>query len=655
MKIKTKLILSLCVAVAIVVFLISFVNNKMSHELISKRIYSKEAPAIAAAIVEKFEKEISKSYSVARMIADNPMVHAYILSGEPDQNLDSLARFLDVAKKQGIDFSFMVSDNSKKYYTASGVLKTIDMADPKEGWYVDAIGSGNKESISIDPSKEGSGLMAFINILMGNPQKPLGIAGVGISLDNLSLQLSQIKLSPNGVTYLIGKNGEIQAHPDGKILREIQNIRRMANGEYTDKVVPGLLNSAEGFLEYVDANGDETVVIFREIPSVGWKVVIEAKTRELGKELNKIRNISFGILIGSILLLILILNILTNAIFKPVQSTVSALKEISRGDMTRRIDIVSNNEMGQLAYHFNIFMDRTHEMITKIIDSAQNVNQTSSDVVGISQILTDASTNTLSHASQASDSCRNAQSNMEDVSQSVETISLNINELSAAADGMSETLKGIVANTAQTNQSTIQAVDVAKTASINVAELGKSARDIVHVVDTITDISEQINLLALNATIEAARAGEAGKGFAVVANEIKELANQTNQATEDIKQRTETIRNSTRQTSNSMEELSSIIQEANSMVTAIASAAEGQMAATQEIANNVQEISSSVDAAHTNVNNSVDDAGMAVDSTRKIIQDTQAIFKEGETLKQSALVLHESSMELNKLVEYFTI
>ena len=74
-------------------------------------------------------------------------------------------------------------------------------------------------------------------------------------------------------------------------------------------------------------------------------------------------------------------------------------------------------------------------------------------------------------------------------------------------------------------------------ASVSVDELGTAAREITKVLETITEISKQVDLLALNATIEAARAGDAGKGFAVVANEIKDLANQTAEAAGQIKER----------------------------------------------------------------------------------------------------------------------
>jgi methyl-accepting chemotaxis protein len=92
---------------------------------------------------------------------------------------------------------------------------------------------------------------------------------------------------------------------------------------------------------------------------------------------------------------------------------------------------------------------------------------------------------------------------------------------------------------------TSEAVTQTESSSGQINALGQSARDIGKIVETITDISEQVNLLALNATIEAARAGEAGKGFAVVANEIKELARQTAGATNEIRQRVEGIQSST--------------------------------------------------------------------------------------------------------------
>jgi methyl-accepting chemotaxis protein len=111
------------------------------------------------------------------------------------------------------------------------------------------------------------------------------------------------------------------------------------------------------------------------------------------------------------------------------------------------------------------------------------------------------------------------------------------------------------------------------------------------VVETITEISEQVNLLALNATIEAARAGEAGKGFAVVANEIKELAKQTSAATLEIKEKIQNIQGSTDGTVKGINEISEVIRSVNEIVGTIATAVEEQSAATKEIASNIAQAS----------------------------------------------------------------
>jgi methyl-accepting chemotaxis protein len=128
---------------------------------------------------------------------------------------------------------------------------------------------------------------------------------------------------------------------------------------------------------------------------------------------------------------------------------------------------------------------------------------------------------------------------------------------------------------------------MATNASSNINQLGEAANTIGKVIETNTDISEQVNLLALNTTIEAARAGEAGKGFAVVANEIKELAKQTANATQEIKEKIGGIQGTTSTTVRQITEITQVITIVNDVVTNIATAVEEQSAATLEIADNV--------------------------------------------------------------------
>ena len=134
--------------------------------------------------------------------------------------------------------------------------------------------------------------------------------------------------------------------------------------------------------------------------------------------------------------------------------------------------------------------------------------------------------------------------------------------------------------------------------------LGEAAHGIGKVVETIIEISEQVNLLALNATIEAARDGDAGKGFNVVANEIKELAKQTSETTLDIKFKIKDIQDSTGSTIMGINEISGVIDNVNQIVGTIATSVEEQSAVSRKIADNISQASRGMQEVNKNINQS---------------------------------------------------
>ena len=163
------------------------------------------------------------------------------------------------------------------------------------------------------------------------------------------------------------------------------------------------------------------------------------------------------------------------------------------------------------------------------------------------------------------------------------------------------TIDDIAKNSEKARDITVGAVGRTEDASERVGELGKAAREIFNVVETITDISAQVNLLALNATIEAARAGDAGKGFAVVANEIKDLAEQTAEASNEIKQKVTGIQNSTDGTIQEISNIAQVVNEVNDIVSTIAAAVSQQASTTGDIVENVSQASVGIKAVNENV------------------------------------------------------
>ena len=235
-----------------------------------------------------------------------------------------------------------------------------------------------------------------------------------------------------------------------------------------------------------------------------------------------------GILVG-----IALAWLIGNSITRPVNAAVEGLKDIAQGegDLTKRLDAISRDEVGELAKWFNVFIEKLQGIIGNIADGVETISSSSTELSAISEQMTQGITNVSDKSNTVSAAAEEMTTNMNNVAAAMEESATNTNMVATAVDEMSATIGEIASNAEKARGISGEAAHKAATASTNMDQLSESAGAIGKVIETITDISEQVNLLALNATIEAARAGEAGKGFAVVANEIKELAKQTAAAT----------------------------------------------------------------------------------------------------------------------------
>jgi methyl-accepting chemotaxis protein len=344
-------------------------------------------------------------------------------------------------------------------------------------------------------------------------------------------------------------------------------------------------------------------------------------------------------------------------VVRPIVHTSEMLRDIAEGegDMTKRLDAASKDEIGDMARWFNLFIEKIQDVIRGISENAQSLSSSSASLSSISAQMSSGAEETSSKANGVAAAAEEMSSNMNSVAAAVEEASTNMGIVASATGQMTNTVSEIARNMEKARGITAEAVASARNASTNVDELGKSARDIGKVTETITEISEQTNLLALNATIEAARAGEAGKGFAVVANEIKELARQTAAATSEIRGKIEGIQQSTHSTVSQIQGISGIIDEINGIVSSIATAAEEQSVTMKEIASNVAQAAQGIQEVTENVSQS---SSVANEIARDIAGVNQAAgeMADGSNLvKMNAGDLNRQSEQLSKLVGRFKV
>jgi len=324
------------------------------------------------------------------------------------------------------------------------------------------------------------------------------------------------------------------------------------------------------------------------------------------------RNISISALGFSVVLLIGFYYLCQRIIARPLHAVVSQLKDMSRGegDLTQRLAVRSQDEIGELAHWFNVFVEKIQHTVRAIGDNIQSLAGSSEELTEISQQLSSNSEETA------------AQANV--VSAASEQVSKNVQTVAAGAEEMSASIKEIAKNTSEAARVAKEAVEVAGKTNQTITKLGESSAEIGNVIKVITSIAEQTNLLALNATIEAARAGEAGKGFAVVANEVKELAKQTRDATEDISQKIEAIQGSTQESVDAIGRITEVINQVNDIANTIASAVEEQSVTTSEMTRNVEEAAKGSNEIVQNITG----VAQAAQSTASGATETQAAAQE---------------------------
>ncbi len=356
--------------------------------------------------------------------------------------------------------------------------------------------------------------------------------------------------------------------------------------------------------------------------------------------------IAFGILAAVVI---------ARGVTRPIAGGVGFAKTLSEGDLTIKLNLHQQDEVGVLAAALNNMAGNLRTTFQDISGGVETLSAASLELSTISRQMALGAEKTSGKSNQVAVAAKQMSGNMNSMAAASEQASTNVQMVASASEQMSSTINEIAANTETGRIITGDAVIQAKNVSTRVAELGRAAIEVGKVTETINEISEQTNLLALNATIEAARAGEAGKGFAVVANEIKELARQTASATQDIRVKIDGIQGATERTVTEINQIVGMIDKINGIVANTATAVEEQSTSAKEIANSVIQAAQGIQDVNENVAQGSKVSANIAEEVFEVNQAATEMMECSAQVNTSAVELSKLSEGLKRMMEQFKI
>ncbi|MDR4939773.1 MULTISPECIES: methyl-accepting chemotaxis protein [Bacillus] len=354
---------------------------------------------------------------------------------------------------------------------------------------------------------------------------------------------------------------------------------------------------------------------------------------------------------------------------KPIQQIDSKLKELSsqEGDLTARLQVNSNDEIGTIATSFNKMLENLQHIINRVQKTSVEVQNASENMLEKTNISREATIRVQSSMSSLNANIQSQASSMEESSTAMDDMTVSVQRIAESASSVTE-LAVTTSEQANDGSSVIQKSvsqmttihDAVNATSEVVERLITHTKYIDTAVQSISNIAEQTNLLALNASIEAARAGEQGKGFAVVADEVRKLAEQSKTAATDINQLLHQIQQDTETASSMMSQGRSeafegihVIREAGNSFTTIVEQVNKVSTQMQDISATAEEMAASAEEMNASLNNIASISTEVSSETAATAQSAEKKVITMNEMTQTAKQMKQIVEELDQLVSHF--
>lgn len=513
------------------------------------------------------------------------------------------AHLTQVKISADVDNSFLAFADGT-LFNANNLVMAAGNDDPRVWhWYIHAMERPRETTIESPTiaSATGKNVVSLGRAVLNSDGRVKAILGIDVVIDDIVQQLRDIDLPGNGYMF-IARGDQVFSHADQKLLnRPLADI----SPDLTRALIEqALRNKDERHLIKLD--GKETQVFADPIPRSDLVLVMVLDRALLVAPVRSALMGQWAVILVLLAAILIALNWFIGVLLQPLHNVSQSLSDIASGggDLSRRLPVTSNDEVGLLAANFNSFVDHMSDLVRHIRSQANDLQE-----------------NARAMADTAVSSVRDLgvqQQQIGMVAHAMNEMTSATHEIADHAEHTADSVRESVASASEgkqqvdkTRDSIVVLAEKVEQAGSVISTLNNNAQNISGILATIQGIAEQTNLLALNAAIEAARAGEQGRGFAVVADEVRVLSQRTHASTEEIQAMIGSLQNIAQNAvaimedsrrlatgsvenadnaSNSLDKINASVGAISGMAGQIATAAEEQSHVVQEVLNNITAI-----------------------------------------------------------------